>query len=47
MAAKKPKEPDRLKITIPWEEAAAKLARTPAGAVPPRVVKPRKKKAKG
>ena len=30
MAAEKPKEPDHLKLTIPWEEAAARLFKTPA-----------------
>ncbi len=42
MAAKKPKEPDGLKIDKLWEKATAKLASTPASAFPKRVAEPRK-----
>lgn len=44
--AKKPKETERLKLDMTWEEAAVKLLKTPAKSTPPRTVKPRKKSAK-
>lgn len=46
MDAKKPKDPDRLKIEGNWEDAARKLLATPAKSAPPRAVKPRKKTPK-
>lgn len=48
-AKKKPKEPggERLKLNVSWEDAADRLLKTPAGSVPPRKVKKRKKKRAG
>jgi hypothetical protein len=47
MAKKQPKEgPERFKLDTDWQTAARKLLNTPAGSVPPRQVKARKKKAK-
>ena len=40
-------EPDRLKIEGSWEDAARKLLGVKHGPVPARIVKGRKKKAKG
>lgn len=44
--AKKPKETERLKLDMTWEEAAVKLLKTPAKSTPPRQVKARKKSAR-
>ncbi|CAN5735988.1 hypothetical protein BH11PLA1_BH11PLA1_06570 [soil metagenome] len=47
MEEKRPKsEPARLKVEGDWEQAAARLLRTPAKSTPPRVVKPKPKKPK-
>ena len=48
MMAKKPTtkpgpEGERLKLDVPWEEAARRLLSVPAKSTPPRRVAPRKK----
>lgn len=45
MSENKPDKTPRLKLDIPWQEAAGKLLRTPAKSTPPRATATRKKAA--
>lgn len=46
-AGKTPKrdgpEPERLRVDVPWEEAAERLLSVPAKSTPPRPTRPKKK----